>query len=83
FFIFGISAVYTLIQTTQGNLIGDDSGAMRLGIVIGMALLPMILYREIVASLNDEIIKSQTSSAITPPPPPSVPMETPSLSPAG
>jgi signal transduction histidine kinase len=82
FFIFGLSAVYTLIQTTQGNLIGDDSGAMRLGIVIGMALLPMILYREIVASLNDEIIKSQTTSVITPPPV-HVPMETPSLSPAG
>ncbi len=83
FFILGMSAIYTLIQTTQGNLIGDDSGAMRLGMIVGILLLPMLLYRHIVSDLNASLMKAQASGTPTPLPAPTIVQETPTMSPAG
>nr|MCU0480422.1 ATP-binding protein [Anaerolineae bacterium] len=83
FFILGIGAVFTLIQTTQGNLIGNDAGAMRIAMVIGTALLPMFLYREIVNDLNTSLITVRAHTPTPPPPPAPVASEVPALSPAG
>ncbi len=72
FVIFMIGSVFTLIQTTQGNLIGNDAGAMRMSVVIGLFLLPMLMYRDIVRDyqlLLDDI-RTLATPAPQPIPPP-------------
>jgi len=84
FFILAVGSIFTLIQTIQGNLIGNDSGAMRISMVISVALLPMLLYREIITDLNGQLASAKkTSLTIPPPPPAAVASEVPAMSPAG
>ncbi len=45
----------TLIQTAQGNIIGDYSGAIWLAFVASLMIVPALIYRIIVGTLEAEI----------------------------
>jgi signal transduction histidine kinase len=70
FVIFGVGAIFTLIQTAQGNLIGNDAGGMRMSMVIGLFLLPMLIYRDIVRDYQLFLIDAKNAPApqLIPPP---------------
>lgn len=42
----------TLIQTVQGNIIGDYAGVVRLGFLASLLILPALIYRMVVAALQ-------------------------------
>lgn len=81
FVILAIGTIFTLIQTTQGNLIGNDAGAMRMSVVIGLFLLPMLMYRDIVRDYQLSLVDIQTLATPAPQPIPP-PIEPAPISPA-
>ncbi|MFN8560742.1 MAG: hypothetical protein U0703_03715 [Anaerolineae bacterium] len=44
----------TLVQTAQGNIIGDYAGSIRLGFLASLIILPALIYRMVVAALQAE-----------------------------
>ncbi len=58
FVFFGILLVGfggTLVQISEGNIIGDYAGPIRLAFVAALVLVPAIVYRAIVAGFDDEL----------------------------
>ena len=47
--------VGTLVQTAQGNIIGDYSGVIRLTFVAALILVPILIYRVILAHLEKQV----------------------------
>lgn len=46
----------TLVQTIQGNLIGNDIGLMRLAFLAALPILPAVIYRMVIGSLQGEVL---------------------------
>lgn len=74
FFTLSISIAYALYQTVQGDLIGDYSGVVRLGLVIALATVPVIVFRLILfrmqiafETLRQSIIQQTPASVSAPP----------------
>ena len=44
----------TLVQTAQGNIIGDYAGAIRLAFLASLLILPALIYRMVVGALETE-----------------------------
>ncbi len=56
----------TLIQTAQGNIIGDYSGAIRLAFVASLLIVPALIYRITVGTLEAELQTPEESSSLLP-----------------
>lgn len=68
FVILIIGAVTTLTQITGGRLEGDYAGAMRLAFLSSLVVLPALIYRSVVMTLEAEIESmSGTSPVVVPP----------------
>lgn len=46
----------TLVQTAQGNIIGDYAGVLRLAFVASLLILPALIYRMVVGTLEAQAI---------------------------
>lgn len=53
----------TLIQISQGNIIGDYAGAVRLAFFAAVLILPGVIYRMVIGGYEDEIAMIATDSA--------------------
>ena len=77
----------TLIQTAQGNIIGDYAGAVRLAFLASLMIVPALIYRMVIGSLEAEVTTSASETAqatrietVPPPlPPPSAERESAQL----
>ncbi|MBK8025896.1 MAG: hypothetical protein IPK19_32040 [Chloroflexi bacterium] len=65
--------VGTLIQMAQGNIIGDYAGLVRLSSLASAAILPAVIYRHIVFSLDrsrqEKLVDASASVVVTGAPP--------------
>lgn len=67
--------VATLVQTAQGNIIGDYAGFIRLTFVAALLIVPVLIYRSVLLHLEGEIAQKPTPLVV-----PTVRVETPDLS---
>ncbi len=78
FIILLLGFITTLVQTAQGNLIGEFSGPSRLALAAALSLIPVVVYRMVVADLQSEALSitpapsplGQAKSEAPPSPPP-------------
>lgn len=68
--------VATLVQTAQGNIIGDYAGVIRLTFVGGLLLVPILIYRAILLHLETEIAHKPAPLIV-----PAVRVESPEVAP--
>lgn len=52
--------IYTALQLSNGNMTGNVSGAVRLALVLGFAVVTVILYRRRVALLFEQVNSQQS-----------------------
>ncbi|MBI5669750.1 MAG: hypothetical protein HZC41_17270 [Chloroflexi bacterium] len=59
----------TLFQTMQGSLIGSDIGLLRLAFLAALPILPAVIYRMVIGSLQGEVLM-QSAAYLSPAAPP-------------
>jgi signal transduction histidine kinase len=69
----------TLAQVAQGTLLGNYPGLARLAFLVGLPIVPAIIYRSIVGQMQAEIISSAQQAAPAPQPVPAAPAPVQSL----